>query len=683
VLARLRESIRHRIGGEFLVVFVLTILLPGVLLAVFGVRALLQERRAATEQLREHLDVAADTAVRDLIREVDGWQTELEQLTRGDLAQINNTQLSPRLRALAADPDAGVIAVVGPQGVTYWPEKRLLYALDSPPESVSASSSELAAAESIEIRDKDYPRASALYSRLLASAAPTDRTDVLLRLARTYRHSGREDDALRIYRELEGVSSSVDGLPATLIAEYEVSEPWAAARLARDAQVDAALRAYRRLVEGDWTVDQASYAFYATGLRDRLIELHAPVEELQRLGELERRKRALTEAAVEVRVILESTVSGSGRPPVAFQTRDLAHVALTTPAADSRVRGAALVATEWFSKSVLPKTFGSALAQALDVQLQAGPYELSVSVDGHASTATLVSTREASDLNPSWRLRVWSHDPNALTADVAKRQAWFVALLALVVMSLVFGASLTVRVVRKESEIARLKSEFVSTVSHEFRSPLTGIRQLGEMLMRGRVPDEHRRQEYYERITKESERLARLVENLLDFSRMEDGRHEHRRESIDAATWLRDVVAECQSRCADKPLSVAATIPADLPLISGDRDALSSAVQNLLDNAIKYSPGRQTVWLDAWTDAGGLRIAVRDEGVGIPEADRRRIFEKFRRGSGEISREVKGAGIGLNLVEHIVRAHGGQVIVESEPGRGSTFTIALPIAIQG
>jgi signal transduction histidine kinase len=584
---------------------------------------------------------------------------------------------------VAATADAGVIVVVGAKGLQYWPEKRLLYALDLPLAAAPASSSALAAAESTELREKDYPRASALYSHLLASASPVDRAGLLLRLARTYRKGGRADDALRIYRELDKPSGSMDGIASELIAEYEMTEAWAAAMLARDAQVGLALSAYRRLITGDWTLDQASYAFYATGLRDRLTELHAPADELNRLGAIENRKRALTEAAAELAAILESNGSERERQPRAFQTRDQAHIAFTMPATDARFGGAALVTTEWLSRNVLPKTFASPLAQGLDVQLQTGTGELPVSIDGHLSMPTLASTRDASDVNPSWRLRVWSNNPQALSTDVVKRQAWFIVLLALVVMSLVFGAYLTLRVVRKEFEIARLKSEFVSTVSHEFRSPLTGIRQLGEMLMRGRVPDEQRRREYYERITKESDRLARLVENLLDFSRMEDGRQEYRRETLNTTAWLRDVAAECQSRFVDKPLSVAATIPADLPPITGDRDALSSAVQNLLDNAVKYSPGRQTVWLDAQALNGGLRIAVRDEGIGIAESDRRRIFEKFRRGSGEISREVKGAGIGLNLVEHIVRAHGGQVTVDSEPGRGSTFTIDLPIVVEG
>ncbi|MEO5567025.1 MAG: HAMP domain-containing sensor histidine kinase, partial [Gemmatimonadaceae bacterium] len=212
---------------------------------------------------------------------------------------------------------------------------------------------------------------------------------------------------------------------------------------------------------------------------------------------------------------------------------------------------------------------------------------------------------------------------------------------------------------------------------HEFRSPLTGIRQLGEMLMRGRVPNEARRQEYYERITRESDRLARLVENLLDFARMEEGRRDYRFEPLDAVSWLRQAVADFESQRADSRVTVVAAIPDTLPPVVGDREALTCAVDNLLDNAIKYSPGCETIWLQAEASNSHMTISVRDEGVGIDDGDRKRVFDRFYRGHGDITRAVKGAGLGLSLVRHIIHAHGGKVWCESRPGAGTTFIICL------
>ena len=226
-----------------------------------------------------------------------------------------------------------------------------------------------------------------------------------------------------------------------------------------------------------------------------------------------------------------------------------------------------------------------------------------------------------------------------------------------------------------------MQSDFVSTVSHEFRSPLAGINQLGEMLRDGRVPDD-RRQHYYELIVTETRRLRRQVENILSFSRMEDGRKQYRLEPLDAAGWLRDVSEEFQGQVADRGFAIEVSIPDALPAIVADREALTTAVHNLLDNAVKYSRESRTVQVEATANGDGLTISVRDRGVGIREADRPRIFEKFYRGGGELTQRVKGVGLGLSLVQHIVTGHGGTVDFESREGEGTTFTIRLKTVTQ-
>jgi signal transduction histidine kinase len=278
-----------------------------------------------------------------------------------------------------------------------------------------------------------------------------------------------------------------------------------------------------------------------------------------------------------------------------------------------------------------------------------------------------------------WLLQVWPGRPEAIYADIRQRQALSVAMLGFVAVLLAFGSYITVRIVRRELEIARLRADFVSTVSHEFRSPLTGIRQLGGMLLDGRVTDPVKQRGYFRMIVQESDRLARLVENILDFSRMEEGRREYRFEPLDLTPWLRKLAADFEAEIAVTGAGVEADIPDGLPAISADREALGSAVRNLLDNAVKYSPGAKTVWLDTLAEGGEIRIAVRDRGVGISEQDRKHIFDRFYRADGEISKRVKGAGLGLSLVRYIVTAHGGTVECQSRVDEGSTFTIRLPI----
>jgi len=194
------------------------------------------------------------------------------------------------------------------------------------------------------------------------------------------------------------------------------------------------------------------------------------------------------------------------------------------------------------------------------------------------------------------------------------------------------------------------------------------------------VAGEERQRHYHKMILQESERLGRLVENILDFSRMEEGRKEYRLAPLNTSVWLRKLVANFQSEIAENGISVMAAIPENLPEISADGEALECAVHNLLDNAMKYSPDSKMVRLDADAGNGNVTISVRDRGVGIAEPDLKRIFDKFYRVDGEISLKVKGAGLGLSLVRHIVEAHGGTIDCESRVGEGSKFSIRIPIA---
>jgi len=227
--------------------------------------------------------------------------------------------------------------------------------------------------------------------------------------------------------------------------------------------------------------------------------------------------------------------------------------------------------------------------------------------------------------------------------------------------------------------VARLQSEFVSAVSHEFRTPLTSLRQLSEMLAKGRVPTEETRQQSYDILARESERLQGLVESLLDFGRIEARAFRYQHENLDPATLVEGVVAEFQEKVSDKGYHVELTRSGDCPKIRGDPQALGLALRNLLDNAVRYSPDYRTVSVEMTCEKNRLAIHVRDRGMGIPVAEQKDIFKKFVRGSGARTARIPGTGIGLAMARTIVAAHGGEMRLDSEPGQGSTFTILLPL----
>jgi two-component system phosphate regulon sensor histidine kinase PhoR len=226
---------------------------------------------------------------------------------------------------------------------------------------------------------------------------------------------------------------------------------------------------------------------------------------------------------------------------------------------------------------------------------------------------------------------------------------------------------------------ARLQSDFVAAVSHEFRTPLTLLRQITESFTENRITDEAQREAYYRAQGRATERLHRLVESLLDFRRMEAGAKPYRLQPLDPALLVQKVVTDFQTEAACNGYGVELSIHEGLPEVNADSDALTHAVWNLLDNAVKYSPDQRAIWVDVERQGEAIAIAVRDKGLGIPVGEQKTVFRKFVRGAAASASNVKGSGVGLAMVRHIVAAHGGEITVASEPGQGSTFTMLLPV----
>ncbi len=232
---------------------------------------------------------------------------------------------------------------------------------------------------------------------------------------------------------------------------------------------------------------------------------------------------------------------------------------------------------------------------------------------------------------------------------------------------------------RREIQLAKLKSDFVANVSHELKTPLALIRLFAETLELGRVPTQDKAREYYRVINKESQRLTQLINNVLDFSRIEAGRKEYRFERADIAAIVREVLEAYQYPMEQQGFTLEVRVADDLPAVEVDKEALGQAIVNLLNNAIKYSRDQKHITIEARQEDGHVRISVSDRGIGIAKSEQRKIFEKFYRAEDSLVHETKGSGLGLALVRHIMEAHGGEAEVESSPGKGSTFTLMLPL----
>ncbi|MEA2205973.1 MAG: two-component system, OmpR family, phosphate regulon sensor histidine kinase PhoR [Blastocatellia bacterium] len=253
----------------------------------------------------------------------------------------------------------------------------------------------------------------------------------------------------------------------------------------------------------------------------------------------------------------------------------------------------------------------------------------------------------------------------------------------LVLVVLLGGIALTIRATDREARLAQAKSNFVANVSHELKTPLSLLSLFSEILELGRVKNEEKKIEYYRIIRHESLRLNKMIDNILDFSKIEAGRKTYNFAAGDMAEVIAGVLSSYRYQISNSGFDVQTNMQPELPPVLMDRDAMAQALSNLLDNAIKYSGEVKQLSITTKTVRSDLSIEIADHGIGIPRAEQAKIFEKFYRVGNGLVHDVKGSGLGLSLVKHIIEAHKGTISVESDVGKGSRFTILLPLARTG
>ncbi len=253
-------------------------------------------------------------------------------------------------------------------------------------------------------------------------------------------------------------------------------------------------------------------------------------------------------------------------------------------------------------------------------------------------------------------------------------------LLGLFYLTLTFGVVYTGRALYREAQLSRMKTDFVSLVSHELRTPLTSIRMFIETLALGRLKDPAQMQEVLTLLTRETERLSNFIERVLDWARIESGRKEYQRSPVSVADVVEAAVAAFRAQRLEGGMDLKVEVAEGLPQLDVDKDAVAGALLNLLQNAYKYSgPEDRRIRLTARAGGKWVDLSVEDNGVGIGPKDRKRVFERFYRVDNLLTRKTEGSGLGLAIARRIIEAHGGRIGVQSEPGKGSRFTIHLPV----
>lgn len=601
--------------GRIIWVLVAVTCVPAATVLWLGWRLLEQDRRLEAQYRQERREQAADRAVRFL------------QAALSDPALFRNP------------PGEGATLVSYPAGPVMFQAR---------PKALPEASAEVfREGEGIENHAGDLKKAAEMYRGLTAAREPAVRAGAWLRLARTLRKSGDYPRALAAYGELarfENVAAA--GWPASLAAAWgrcAVFED-----LGRTADLrDAARRLRQRLDAGQWPLTRAAYDIFAEDAERWTSEKRPPQTEL------------LTEAANELwERVRRGEEAGEGRRVIAVSGEPV--TVLWRPA---RGGTAVLAASNSFVEHAWLRRSG----EAAWLRDEAGTFF-------PAPAPANFVLRHIAETRLPWVLAVTATN----TSDgLAVRRQLLLLLLAAVALFTLAGGYICLRVLRREFALARLQSDFVSAVSHEFRTPLASMRLITEALEDERVPDPARLRDSYRSLSRATQRLHRLVEDLLDFRRMESGAIEYRMRPLDAAGTVRNVADEFRKEVEERGFRVRVKLEEGAH-IKADESAFSRALWNLLDNAAKYSGDSRDIDVTLQRDGSRLSVSVADRGIGIAPEEQARLFARFYRGENAKRSGIGGTGIGLAMVAQIAAAHGGQVSVASEPGRGSTFTLSLP-----
>lgn len=694
---------------RIVLLFLFGIVLPSLLLGYLAFRGV-QNDRALLEKSRvdEHREIAEKVS-----QKVDESLLATEQAFQKFILEKNLNNPSDMILLLESlktfHPLIGeVFAILSNQKIRFFGSFVLYGSRDSiklPGYSPSDQSVNrlLQQGQQFELQNQDFKRALGVYKQALRESSNTKtQGDLLSKIARVQKKSTQFQEAMKTYQTIADKYSQIQlmqGIPLGLAARLEIGS----LQLEMEDQAKAQevyMDLYRDFIGGEWILGKEPYNFYSTRIQESITGIfsqESPSEHLQsrrktfqelvdeenlKIEETERlllfQENAAAERELSALQLNEGFPEQKRRLTLEIGTNVyLASLLRNNPAEDD-IWGF-LVDEHYLSDSLLPRIIQN--LEFLDETdwIIRGRDRKTVLASTDTPTGSLTVKSDFIGNFPNWTMEFYQADPRLLDAFLMSRRGIYFYMFILIAGILIFGLILTIRSLTREIELSRMKSDFVSTVSHEFKSPLTSIRQIAEMLHAGRVPSEERRQKYYDVLLEQSERLSLLTENVLSFAKMEEGKREFVFEHMDIETLLKNIVSTIQDRVRHDGFAIETKIEKSLPPIMTDSSAITQAINNLIDNAVKYSGDSKKVIVKAYNDEQTVVIEVKDFGLGIKKEDMSKVFDRFYRGGDELTRTVKGSGLGLILVKQIVEAHKGSIQVESEQGKGSVFVMKLPI----
>lgn len=643
-----------------ILLFLVTVLLPSLVLIGLTVRMIGQEKELAQKRLtEERRRVAREIGQHFLVR--------LENIKLQEASALSEQQIMPA-EINYVNPEVVLICQVdGRQLVLPWERNR---EIENARQylSNSAFAQKIRQAETEEFAQKNYTRAARLYKQTLNSAKfPIQKEYARLLYARALSKSSQKAEAWANYQEILAQ-------PFTLSDEYGIPlSLYAAGRLLEYGEdYETVLNHIQEEIQKEhWLSPSGSYLLLDL-LEDFLLtapeaEIREAANDCKELVQKHIQKLDQVMALQNDFLTLGLAANQNDRTEknnslwVVYGNNPWP-VSLSAPLSEKPPFLVAVSVQKIIASLKSDGGFREAFPVDFDIVPEKDPEGLSLGLNLQGSAITFTGDQEQMFSTP------WSIQP-----------AFYLLALLLILGITLFGAYLLWRDVRREVQMAEMRSQFVSSVSHELKTPLTAIRMFAETLRLGRSKDTKTQNEYLDTIVNESQRLTRLLNNVLDFSKIEQGKRLYRPETASLYEIVESAARAMEYPLSQKGFRLDVQTEEGLPNVHVDRDAIEQALLNLLHNAMKYSGESKEIGVHLKRKDGQALILVIDQGIGIDPQEQKRIFEKFYRIPSPENERIVGTGLGLALVSHIVEAHGGSLELESEPNKGSIFSIYLPL----
>jgi signal transduction histidine kinase len=711
--------IQHK---KFLAIFFVVIFLPSIILAFFGIRAIHNERYKLLQQNLEQQRQFVRSVRAGIQSFIERDSLSLKELSSSKAIFDRDYRAIRNLIAqhLGDESLIGQIVIWNSENPPWLPEWQAHPPAVNTlvvPKEWKKWQIDLRKAEIAEFRRRNFSEAISIYNQIL-DQADNDQVKawILSRIGRCEVKQKKFKQALKFYGSiLEDFPDLLteSGRPLALVSSLEMLDVLCLENDYKDF-IKESHKIYSQLAENVWSLDGNQINLYMTMLRKMIDEVvsedssnyvpdeyGAVVDDLQdsvdRKLEIWRMAEAVRRNILPgIMENLENSESGNSQVQKnAFEFENHDVLVLTIPldrdgSGQYREFLGSLLQISDLSESIDDIIKESRPQSASDRPPSGSLGEPGISIllrstlsnniffgDAKAAQGNPIITDFFPENFPPWRLELYQ-SRGSESGFFLYKNIFFWTIITLLIILLI-GSGLIIHTIIHEVNLLNLKSEFIASVSHEFKTPLTSMGAVIERLLDNEVKDPNKAKEYYRILSHDSERLKRLVKNVLDFTKIEEGKREYNPASTDIVGLVRQEVQSFEQENKDGHLEVRIEINDVIPPVFVDEEAMSQALHNILDNAAKFSSQEKKINVRIHRKKNSVEIAVQDKGIGIPENEQKRIFEKFYRGKQASHVSPTGTGLGLTLVKHIMDAHGGDVLIRSQPGEGTCVSLFVPV----